>query len=117
MRRTHGHASSFSNIGNLEINVNKHFAAVDEKPASLTHKEYQIPHLLSVRKGAILNKDIFLSHLYGGIDEPESKIIDVFICKLRKKTRARWSKKWADPNHLGLRICIKKHKPRCRPNN
>lgn len=85
MRRTHGHASSIINIGNLEINLNKHFAAVDEKPVSLTHKEYQILHLLSVRKGAILNKDIFLSHLYGGIDEPESKIIDVFICKLRKK--------------------------------
>ena len=85
MRRTHGHASSIINIGNLETNLTKHFAAVDEKPVSLTHKEYQILHLLSVRKGAILNKDIFLSHLYGGIDEPESKIIDVFICKLSKK--------------------------------
>jgi two-component system cell cycle response regulator CtrA len=28
---------------------------------------------------------MFLSHLYGGMDEPETKIIDVFICKLRKK--------------------------------
>ena len=85
MRRTHGHASSIINVGNLEIDLNKHFAAINDVPVSLTHKEYQILHLLSVRKGAILNKDIFLSHLYGRIDEPESKIIDVFICKLRKK--------------------------------
>lgn len=73
MRRTHGQASSIIDIGNLEINLNKHFAAVDEKPVSLTHKEYQILHLLSVRKGAILNKDIFLFHLYGGMDKPEYK--------------------------------------------
>ena len=85
MRRTQGHASSIIDIGNLEINLNKHFGAVDGKPVSLTHKEYQILHLLSVRKGAILNKDIFLSHLYGGIDEPESKNNRFFICKLRKK--------------------------------
>ena len=66
------HLSAIIDIGNLEINLNKHFAAVDEKPVSLTHKEYQIPHLLSVRKEAFLNKDIFLSHLYGDIEEPES---------------------------------------------
>ena len=85
MRRTHGHASFVIDIGDLEINLNKHFAAVDEKPVSLTHKKYQILHLLSVRKEAILDKGIFLSHFYGGIEKPESKIIDVFICKLRKK--------------------------------
>ena len=66
------HLSAIIDIGNLEINLNKHFAAVDEKPVSHTHKEYQIPHLLSFRKGASLNKDIFLSHLYGDIEEPES---------------------------------------------
>ena len=31
---------------------------------------------------------MFLNHLYGGMDEPELKIIDVFICKLRKKLAA-----------------------------
>ena len=47
--------------------------------------EYGIMELLSLRKGSTLNKEQFLNHLYGGIDEPELKIIDVFICKLRKK--------------------------------
>ena len=41
--------------------------------------------LLSLRKGTTLTKKMFLNHLYGGMDEPELKIIDVFICKLRKK--------------------------------
>ena len=41
--------------------------------------------LLSLRKGTTLTKEMFLNHLYGGMDEPELKIIDVFICKLRKK--------------------------------
>jgi two-component system cell cycle response regulator CtrA len=51
----------------------------------LTGKEYAILELLTLRKGLVLTKEVFLNHLYGGIDEPEAKIIDVFICKLRKK--------------------------------
>ena len=51
----------------------------------LTGKEYQILELLSLRKGMTLTKEMFLNHLYGGIEEPDVKIIDVFICKLRKK--------------------------------
>jgi two-component system cell cycle response regulator CtrA len=41
--------------------------------------------LLSLRRGTTITKEVFLSHLYGGMDEPEIKIIDVFICKIRKK--------------------------------
>ena len=54
----------------------------------LTGKEYQMLELLSLRKGTTLTKEMFLNHLYGGMDEPELKIIDVFICKLRKKLKA-----------------------------
>jgi two-component system cell cycle response regulator CtrA len=43
--------------------------------------------LLSLRKGTTLTKEMFLNYLYGGLDEPEVKIIDVFICKLRKKLK------------------------------
>ena len=55
------------------------------KPLHLTAKEYGILELLSLRKGTTLTKEMFLNHLYGGMDEPELKIIDVFVCKLRKK--------------------------------
>ena len=51
----------------------------------LTVKEYQILELLALHKDTTLTKEMFLNHLYGGMDEPEAKIIDVFICKLRKK--------------------------------
>src|SRR5437868_5621308 len=56
-----------------------------EEGVHLTDKEYQMLELLSLRKGTTLTKEMFLNHLYGGMDEPELKIIDVFICKLRKK--------------------------------
>jgi two-component system cell cycle response regulator CtrA len=57
----------------------------DDRTVHLTGKEYQMLELLSLRKGTTLTKEMFLNHLYGGMDEPELKIIDVFICKLRKK--------------------------------
>jgi len=58
---------------------------VSGQRVNLTGKEYQMLELLSLRKGTTLTKEMFLNHLYGGMDEPELKIIDVFICKLRKK--------------------------------
>jgi two-component system, cell cycle response regulator CtrA len=51
----------------------------------LTGKEYQILEILALRKGTTLSKEMFLNHLYGGMDEPELKIIDIFICKLGKR--------------------------------
>ena len=85
MRRTNGHAASQIEVGNLRIDFARNMVSVEGKPVSLTRKEYQILHLLAMRKGTVLNKDAFLNHLYGGVDEPESKIIDVFVCKLRRK--------------------------------
>jgi two-component system cell cycle response regulator CtrA len=58
----------------------------------LTGKEYQMLELLSLRKGTTLTKEMFLNHLYGGMDEPEIKIIDVFMCKLRKKLAGAWNR-------------------------
>jgi DNA-binding winged helix-turn-helix (wHTH) protein len=67
------------------IDLDTHVALVEDRPVALTEKEYGIIELLSLRKGTILTKEMFLGHLYGGMDEPELKIIDVFVCKLRKK--------------------------------
>ena len=71
--------------GKLAVNLDTRTVEVDDKPLHLTGKEYDILELLSLRKGTTLTKEMFLNHLYGGMDEPELKIIDVFICKLRKK--------------------------------
>ena len=59
--------------------------SVEGKTVHLTGKKYQLFELLSLRKGTALSKEMFLNCLYGGMDEPELKIIDVFICKLCKK--------------------------------
>ncbi|MEO5374170.1 MAG: response regulator transcription factor [Alphaproteobacteria bacterium] len=85
VRRSKGHAMSVIRTGRLAINLDARTATVDDAPLHLTGKEYGILELLSLRKGTTLTKEMFLNHLYGGIDEPEFKIIDVFICKLRKK--------------------------------
>lgn len=85
VRRSKGHSNSIIKTGDVEIDIDTQTVTVKGKTLHLTGKEYGIMELLSLRKGATLNKDQFLNHLYGGIDEPELKIIDVFICKLRKK--------------------------------
>jgi DNA-binding winged helix-turn-helix (wHTH) protein len=71
--------------GTIEVNLDNGVVIVDDQPVQLTRKEYEILELLSLRKGTILTKEMFLNHLYGGMEEPELKIIDVFVCKLRKK--------------------------------
>jgi two-component system cell cycle response regulator CtrA len=85
VRRSKGHAESVIRTGKLVVNLDNHVVLVDDHPLHLTAKEYGIIELLSLRKGTTLTKEMFLNHLYGGMDEPELKIIDVFVCKLRKK--------------------------------
>jgi two-component system cell cycle response regulator CtrA len=88
VRRSKGHSQSVINTGRLSVNLDTRTVEVDSQPLHLTGKEYGILELLSLRKGTTLTKEMFLNHLYGGMDEPEVKIIDVFICKLRKKLMA-----------------------------
>jgi two-component system cell cycle response regulator CtrA len=85
VRRSKGHAQSIIRTGRLAVNLAARTVAIDDQPLHLTSKEYGILELLSLRKGTTLTKEMFLNHLYGGIDEPELKIVDVFICKIRKK--------------------------------
>lgn len=85
VRRSQGHSQSVIETGRVCVNLDSRTVEVDKKPLHLTGKEYGIIELLSLRKGTTLTKEMFLNHLYGGMDEPEVKIIDVFICKLRKK--------------------------------
>jgi two-component system, cell cycle response regulator CtrA len=85
VRRSKGHAQSEIRTGKLAVNLAARTVSVDDQPLHLTGKEYGILELLSLRKGTTLTKEMFLNHLYGGLDEPELKIVDVFICKLRKK--------------------------------
>jgi two-component system, cell cycle response regulator CtrA len=88
VRRSKGHAQSVIATGDILVNLDAKTVEVNGSRVHLTGKEYQMLELLSLRKGTTLTKEMFLNHLYGGMDEPELKIIDVFICKLRKKLSA-----------------------------
>ncbi len=85
VRRSKGHAESIIRTGTMSVNLDGRTVEVNDKSVHLTGKEYGILELLSLRKGTTLTKEMFLNHLYNGMDEPELKIIDVFVCKLRKK--------------------------------
>ena len=85
VRRTKGFSQAVLQVGELELSLETRGVSIAGRPVHLTGKEYSILELLVMRKGMVLTKEVFLNHLYGGMDEPEVKIIDVFICKLRKK--------------------------------
>jgi two-component system cell cycle response regulator CtrA len=84
-RRAEGHSSALIRVGEIELNLDTQTIEVRDIPLELTGKEYQILEFLLVRRGATVTKNNFLNRLYSGMDEPEEKIIDVFMCKIRKK--------------------------------
>src|SRR5258708_1512397 len=88
VRRSQVHAQSVVQTGDLVVNLDAKTVEINQIRVHLTGKEYQMLELLSLRKGTTLTKEMFLNQLYGGIDEPVMKIIDVFMCKLRKKLAA-----------------------------
>ncbi len=85
VRRSKGYAQPTLRIGPVQLRLDSREVTVNDHPVQLTGKEYAILELLVLRKGMVLTKEAFLNHLYGGMDEPDAKIIDVFVCKLRKK--------------------------------
>jgi two-component system, cell cycle response regulator CtrA len=85
VRRSQGHPQAVVQTGDLIVNLDAKTVYINQVRVHLTVKEYRMLELLSIRKGTTLTKEMFLSYLYGGMDEPEIKIIDVFMCKMRKK--------------------------------
>ncbi len=85
VRRSRGFSQPVLSAGPICLNLDSREVTSGDERLHLTVKEYAILELMFLRKGAVLRKEVFLNHLYGGLDEPEIKIIDVLICKLRKK--------------------------------
>ena len=97
VRRSKGHAQAVVTVGDLTLNLDSKTVEVSGTRVHVTGKEYQMLELLMLRQGTTLTKEMFLNHLYGGMDEPELKIIDVFICKLRKKlSNASGGQNWIE---------------------
>jgi two-component system cell cycle response regulator CtrA len=87
IRRSHGYTSSVITAGQVSVNLDEKTANVEGCPLRLTRCEFDLLMLLVLKKGRIIPKRFFLDHLYGGINEPQQKIVDSFICKLRKKLK------------------------------
>lgn len=85
LRRSQSSSPAEIDLGGLVIDLVSHRALVNGRVVPLTGKEYACLEFLAGRRGMTATKEMFLAHLYGGRDEPEMKIIDVFICKLRRK--------------------------------
>ena len=105
VRRSKGHAQSVITTGDLVVNLDAKTVEVGGQRVHLTGKEYQMLELLSLRKGTTLTKEMFLNHLYGGMDEPELKIIDVFICKLQEEARRLFRRPELHRDGVGPRLC------------
>jgi two-component system, cell cycle response regulator CtrA len=101
-RRHRGYAQSPIQVGALSLSLDSHAVSFRDIPVRLTITEYAMLELLVLRKGQVVSKETFLNHLYGGVNEPENKTIDVFICKIRSKLvsvggagdRVAWIRSW-----------------------
>ena len=88
VRRSRGYGQAIVNVGEMTLNLGTKVVKIGNKTLNLTGKEYALLELLALRKGMIVSKEQFLNHLYGGTDEePEMKIIDVFLCRIRTKIK------------------------------
>ena len=85
VRRSRGQSAASIDMGRMVLFTERKEAEIDGHNMRLSPKEYEILELLVLKRGATVTKEMFLNNIYGGLDEPEAKIIDVFVCKLRKK--------------------------------
>ena len=85
VRRHQTNPRSIITVGKLAINLDAKRVTLDSSRVHVTASEYQMLELLALRKGSCVTRDAFMNYLYGEKRAPKTKILDVFICKLRKK--------------------------------
>jgi two-component system cell cycle response regulator CtrA len=87
-RRMLGHLSAWITCGNITLDQANGAVTVDGRAVRVTKREFDVLELLLLRRGTLVSKDDFLQRLYGSEDGPDSRTLDVFICKLRRKLAA-----------------------------
>lgn len=87
-RRALGHRSAEIACGHVVLDQARQAVAVDGRPVRLTRREYEVLEMLMLRRGTVIGKEACMARLYGAEDGPETRIVDVFVCKLRRKLAA-----------------------------
>jgi two-component system cell cycle response regulator CtrA len=87
-RRRDGFSQQTFEIGNISLNQLTNDIRINGTSTHFTGKEYAILALLIRRAGTVVTKELIMDNCYGGRDEPDWKIVDIYICRLRKKLRA-----------------------------
>jgi len=72
-------------LGDLSLNLVAREARFGGVHIPLSPKEFALLELMVTRSGTAVTKAAMLAHLYGKKGEPEPKIIDVFVCRLRSR--------------------------------
>jgi two-component system cell cycle response regulator CtrA len=88
VRRALGHSSAQVTCGNVTLDQARQSVSVDGRPVRVTRREFDVLETLMLRRGMLLTKDHFMSRLYGAEEGPDQRILDVFVCKLRRKLAA-----------------------------
>jgi len=128
LRRGLGHASSQLRCGNVVLDQARRTVMVEERPVRITCREFDVLEMLMLRPGVLLTKEHFMSRAYGVEEGPDQRILDVFICKLRRKlalagsaeiVRTVWGRGYVlhEPNQadlLAARERFRAAKPRMR---
>ena len=74
--------------GRLAVDQSQRLIRIDGHPIGITEMEYRVLELLAYARNNVVTRTMLLKHLYRRADDqPQPKIIDVFISKLRKKLR------------------------------
>ncbi|SFK15149.1 winged helix-turn-helix domain-containing protein [Falsiroseomonas stagni] len=87
-RRMLGHLSAWITIGNTTLDQAKLALTVDGRDVRITRREFDVLEMLFLRRGSLVTKADFLQRLYGSDEGPDSRTLDVFICKVRRKLAA-----------------------------
>ena len=75
--------------GRLAVDQMQRLIRIDGHPIGITEMEYRVLELLAFARNNVVTRAMLLKHLYRrSDDQPQPKIIDVFISKLRKKLRS-----------------------------
>ncbi|NRA73270.1 MAG: response regulator transcription factor, partial [Rickettsiales bacterium] len=85
-RRSKGHVESVLRFDKLYIDLDTRVVKIDDKIVHLTGAEYAVLETLAVQRETVVTKEALMNNLYKHKQgNPESKIVDVFVCKLRRK--------------------------------